>query len=275
MLGATGHAEGEAMGRFDGRIAIVTGAASGIGRAIALRLASEGAAVACLDVSEAGVVETANIARSGGGGEAQAIALVCDVRDADVIAGAFLQVEAELGVPDVLCNAAGVGGAGHFEESSVDEFDRIIAVNLRGTYLVCREFLARQGTTKAMAERDPGAPKPSIVNLASTAGVMGHPYCAIYSASKGGVVTLTRTLAVEFVERGVRVNAVAPGGVDTPMIGSFLVPEDASMQLLGRIIPPMGFAKPDQIAAVVAFLASEEASIMSGAVVVADGTATA
>jgi NAD(P)-dependent dehydrogenase (short-subunit alcohol dehydrogenase family) len=261
------------MSRFDGRIAIVTGAASGIGRAIALRLASEGAALACLDVAEEGALETASTARASKGRPATAV--VCDISDADAVAAAFLQVEAELGMPDVLCNAAGIGTGGHFEESSVEEFDRIISVNLRGTYLVCREFLARQGTTKAMAERQPTAPKPSIVNVASTAGVMGHPYCAIYSASKGGVVTLTRTLAVEFVERGVRINAVAPGGVDTPLIGSFVVPEDASMQLLGRIIPPMGFAKPEEIAAVVAFLASDEASIMSGAIVVADGTATA
>jgi NAD(P)-dependent dehydrogenase (short-subunit alcohol dehydrogenase family) len=251
----------------------VTGAASGIGRAIALRLASEGAAVGCLDVAGDGARETA--ATAGVFDGVRAVALECDISDPDAVAAAFLQAEAELGSIDVLCNAAGVGSAAHFEESSIDEFDRIIAVNLRGTYVVCREFLARQGTAKAAAARAPSAPKPSIVNVASSAGVAAHPYCAAYSASKGGVVLLTRTLAVEFVERGVRINAVAPGGVDTPLIGSFILPEDASMQLIGRIIPPMGFATPEQIAAIVAFLGSEEAGAMSGAIVLADGSATA
>jgi NAD(P)-dependent dehydrogenase (short-subunit alcohol dehydrogenase family) len=260
------------MGRFDGRVAVVTGAASGIGRAVALRLASEGAAVACLDVAADGAGETAAAARAGG---REARAYGCDVSDAAAVVAAFGQAEADLGSPDVACNAAGIGSFSHSEESTVEEFDRIIGVNLRGTYLVCREFLARHGTAAAAAARDAGAPKPSIVNIASTAGLMGHPYGAAYSASKGGVVMLTRTFAVEFAERGVRVNAVAPGGVDTPLIASFRLPDDASRRLIGRMIPPMGMAKPEQIAAVVAFVASEEAAAMSGAIVPADGSTIA
>jgi NAD(P)-dependent dehydrogenase (short-subunit alcohol dehydrogenase family) len=252
------------MGRFDGRVAVVTGAASGIGRAVALRLASEGAAVACLDLAADGAGETGS-----------ARAYPCDVSDPGAVAAAFRAAEEELGTPDVACNAAGIGAFSHSEESSVEEFDRIVAVNLRGTFLVCREFLARHGTAGAAAARVAGAAKPAIVNIASTAGLMGHPYGAAYSASKGGVVLLTRTLAVEFAERGVRVNAVAPGGVDTPLIASFRLPEDASRRLVGRMIPPMGMAKPEEIAAAVAFLASEEAAAISGAIVPADGSTIA
>jgi NAD(P)-dependent dehydrogenase (short-subunit alcohol dehydrogenase family) len=260
------------MTRFAGRVALVTGAASGIGRAVALRLASEGAAVTCLDLAVVGAEETAAEARAAGG---NARAAGCDVSDAPAVASAFADADGSFGPPDVLCNAAGIGSFSHFEDSSVEEWDRIIAVNLRGTFLVCRQFIVRQGTLDAARARPADSPRPSIVNIASTAGLMGHPYGAAYSASKGGVVLLTRTLAVEFAERGVRVNAVAPGGVDTPLISSFRLPEDASRRLVGRMIPPLGMAKPEDIAAVVAFVASEEASAMSGAVVAADGSTVA
>ena len=258
--------------RFEGRVAVVTGAASGIGRAVALRLAAEGAGVACLDVAAEGAGETAAAVRAGGG---QALGIGCDVSDPDGVAGAFRQAETALGTPDVAVNAAGTGSFSHFEESSVEEFDRIVGVNLKGTFLVCREFLARQGTEAAKAARPEGAPRPSIVNIASTAGLAGHPYGAAYAASKGGVVLLTRTLAVEFAPRGVRVNAVAPGGVETPLLAAFRLPEDASRHLVARMIPPLGMAKPEEIASVVAFVASEDARVMSGAVVAADGSTTA
>jgi NAD(P)-dependent dehydrogenase (short-subunit alcohol dehydrogenase family) len=258
------------MQRFDERVALVTGAGSGIGRAVALRLASEGAAVACLDVIADTALATAELARSHG---AAAVGLPCDVRDAVQVVAAFLAAEEALGVPDVLCNSAGIGGFSHSENAPIDEWDRIIGVNLTGTFLVCREFLARQGTKEATEARVAceGKTRPVIVNIASSAGLVAQPYSAAYAASKGGVVMLTKALAIEFVERGVRINAIAPGGVLTPLIASFELPEDSSRKLSARMIPPLGFATPEHIAAAVAFVASEESGTMTGAVVSIDG----
>ena len=142
--------------------------------------------------------------------------------------------------------------------------EQIIAVNLTGTFLVCRATLPHL--------LDGGG---TIVNVASTAGVIGQPYSAAYAASKGGVALLTKALAVEYLERGVRVNAVAPGGIETPIVGSFAVPDDASRRLMARIMSPMGFGQPEEVAGVIAFLASDEARYVTGAVYAIDGGVTA
>jgi len=249
------------MNRFSGRVAIVTGGGSGIGRAVCVRLAEEGARVAVLDVSLAGADETvAHIRRA----QAVAAAQYCDVSDPASVAAAVSWTVRELGAPSVLCNAAGIQRYEHSEKLRYEDWSRIIAVNLTGTFLMTQETLPLLRETRGC-----------VVNIASLAGIMGLPYDAAYCASKGGVVMLTRALAKEFAHRGVRINAVAPGGVDTPM-AHIPFPADASPEVL-QFIPrtPVGFSQPAEIAAVVAFLASDEASKITGAVVPIDGGATA
>jgi NAD(P)-dependent dehydrogenase (short-subunit alcohol dehydrogenase family) len=247
-------------GRFGGRVAVVTGAASGVGRATAHRIASEGGQVAALDISEEGAQRTVDEITSAGG---KAIALRTDVSDPESVATTMKEIVAQVGPPNTVCNVAGIGKFAHTVEASFDDWQRILAVNLTGTFLMCQAalpHLLENGGT--------------IVNVASTAGIMGQPYSAAYCASKGGVVLLTKSLAVEYLERGVRVNAVAPGGVDTPMMGHFAPPPDASKRLMAPLMTPMGFVKPEQVANVIAFLASDDGEYMTGAIVSIDGGLT-
>jgi len=244
--------------RFAGRVAVVTGAGSGIGRATAKRLAGEDATVACLDVvGETAAKTAAEIASSGG----TAADYACDVADPGSVDGTVAKVIADHGTVDVLCNIAGIGKFAHTHDSSVEDWDRIIAVNLTGTFLMARAVLP------TMLERGRGV----IVNTASTAGVTAQPYSAAYCASKGGVVLLTRALAWEYAKRGVRVMAIAPGGVDTPIIQSFGYPDGADTSLLARMMSPMGFSQPEDLAGLFAYVASDEARFMTGSVVLMDG----
>ena len=249
--------------RFEGRTAVVTGAASGIGRATAIRLAGEGASVACLDVVADGLAETADALGVLG---AKAMALHCDVRSEADVNRSVEEVAADLGRPDVLCNVAGIGTFIHTTDVTLEQWDRIIGVNLTGTFLMARAVLPH------MLEPNPGG---AIVNVASTAGFVGSAYSAAYCASKGGVVMLTKALAIEYADRGVRVNAVAPGGVDTPLIANFGLPPGGDPKHLYRITSRMGFCTPEQVAAAIAFLASDESSYTTGAVLAVDGGVTA
>jgi len=248
--------------RFEGKTAVVTGAASGIGRATAIRLAGEGAAVACLDVTEDGVNETADALAALG---AKAIGYRCDITDEPAAIRVLDDVASALGRPSVLCNVAGIGTFAHTADMPLAQFERIVAVNLTGTFVMIKTVLPH------MLHPHGGA----IVNVASTAGLMGSAYSAAYCASKGGVVMMTKALAVEFADRGVRVNAVAPGSVDTPLIAKFDLPEGADPKHLQRMMSRMGFTTPDQIAASIAFLASDESAYTTGAVLAVDGGMTA
>jgi NAD(P)-dependent dehydrogenase (short-subunit alcohol dehydrogenase family) len=248
--------------RFDGSVAIVTGAASGIGRATAIRLASEGAAVACLDVMAEGLDDTVEALGVLG---AKTLAQRCDVTSESDVRHAVERTSGELGRPDVLCNVAGIGTFAHTTEMSLEKWSQILSVNLTGTFLMIREVLPH------MLSPHHG----SIVNVASTAGLVGSAYSAAYCASKGGVVMMTKALAIEYAGRGARINAVAPGGVETPLIANFGLPAGGDPKHFERIMSRMGMCRPEQVAAAIAFLASEESAYTTGAVLAVDGGVTA
>ena len=210
----------------------------------------------------AAVAEEINVEAADAGG--RAIAFRCDVTDEAGVADVVAQSRTELGEVTNLCNIAGIGGFAHTPEQSLSGWDKIIAVNLTGTFLMCRAVLP------GMIQHG-GA----IVNTVSTAGVIGQPYSAAYCASKGGVKMLTKALAVEYMARGIRVNGVAPGGVDTPIIHNFGPPEDADFKLIERLMTPIGFAYPHEIAGAFAYLGSHEADYVTGAILSIDGAISA
>jgi NAD(P)-dependent dehydrogenase (short-subunit alcohol dehydrogenase family) len=247
--------------RFEGKVALVTGAASGIGRATAVRLAAEGATVTAADLDAGGL---ATLAGEVGGERGSIATRVADVGSAASVAELVGSTVEALGGIDVVVNVAGVLSFSSTHEHTLEEWDRLLAVNLTGTFLVCREaiphLLARRG---------------NIVNLASTAAHKGQPWSAAYVASKGGVLALTKALAVEYARAGLRVNSVSPGAIDTPIAEAFHLPEGADAKLLGRVMPLDGFGSPEGIAAAIAYLASDEAAHTNGSDVIIDGAMTA
>lgn len=248
------------MDRFTGKVVVVTGAGSGIGRATARRLASEGGEVACVDIDEATAKQTAaGIADAGN----RAIAFRCNVADPEEVRDTIAAVTRDLGAPNVLCNIAGIGNFVHTTEVSFADWQRVIDVNLTGTFLMCQAVLPHI--------LDNGG---NIVNTASNAGLQGIAYSAAYCASKGGVVQLTRALAIEYWKRGIRVNAIAPGGVDTPLSRGFTFPEGADMELMQKLMSPFGMAEPEDLASLFAYVASDEAKYMTGAIVSMDAGLT-
>ncbi len=247
--------------RFNGKSVLVTGAASGIGRATALRLAEEGASVVATDINAA-LLEKLGV--DGRGLPAPLTTMVGDVSSEEGVRTMVASALAELGHLDVLVNVAGVLSFSHTHELSLDEWNRLISVNLTGTFLVCREALPHLLATRG-----------NIVNLASTAAHKGQPWATAYVASKGGVLAFTRSLAVEYAAQGLRVNSISPGGIDTPITGSFQLPPGADIKLLNRVTPIGKFGTPEGVAAAIAYVASEEASHMNGADIVIDGATIA
>jgi NAD(P)-dependent dehydrogenase (short-subunit alcohol dehydrogenase family) len=235
------------MGRFEGRVALVSGAASGIGKAVSARLADEGAVVVRSDLRDVP-------------GD-----VVCDVTDPASCAAAVALVLARHGRLDVLVNVAGIGLSRKIGDVTLEEWHRILEVNLTGT------FLLSQSALPALLEA-----KGVIVNMGSVAGMRATPYNAAYCASKGGVIMLTKSMAIELARAGVRVNVVCPASVDTPFLRNFQLPEGADMALLSRSASPMGrVIDPTEVAAAVAYLASDDAATISGTTLVIDGAATA
>jgi NAD(P)-dependent dehydrogenase (short-subunit alcohol dehydrogenase family) len=248
----------------EARVAVVTGAAGGIGSAISRRLAAGGFAVACLDLSASGAGGVAAGLTGKAGQPACAHGYAADVRDAGSVHAAAERIRADLGEPWLLVNAAGVFSIGLLPELDIREWDRIVDTNLKGPFLTCREFLP------AMVAAHDGC----IVNIASTAGVRGGRRRAAYCASKGGLVLLTRSLAIDHGPDGVRVNCVCPGLIDTEM-ADWIRHDAHGMAQFNAGTPAGRIGSPAEVAAAVAFLASDDASYLQGSVVMVDGGVTA
>ncbi|MBW2231977.1 MAG: SDR family oxidoreductase [Deltaproteobacteria bacterium] len=245
------------MNRFDDKVVLVTGAAGGIGKASAERIAQEGGKVVCVDIQAEAVELTAKQIREAGG---EAIAIACDVSDPASVSSSVDGAIAEYGKLDSLCNIAGIVHFDNTHELTLEKWNKVLAVNLTGAFLMSQTALPH-----LLASRG------NIVNMSSTAGIAGHPWTAAYSASKGGLLALTYTFAVEYGKQGLRANAVCPGSVKTAMHDQFRLPEGADAKLLQRIMPLDTFRGPETAAALVAFLASEDAAHINGESVRVDG----
>lgn len=251
--------------RLRERVALVTGGGSGIGRAISLRLAGEGARVLVGDLDPRSAQETADAARAAGGVAEFAAVDVCDGAS---VAALVDQAVATWGRLDVSVANAGIGLAGNVLDQSEEEWDRMFAVNARGAFLTCKH------AARAMLPQGSG----SIVNVASVGGMVGLLDRAGYCASKAAVVGLTKAIAVDFADKGVRANSVSPGTVDSPWIGRITAdaedPAEKRQQMQAR--QPLGrFGAPEEIAGLVAYLASDEAAFVTGSNFVIDGGLTA
>ncbi|GAA4544389.1 SDR family NAD(P)-dependent oxidoreductase [Mycobacterium paraffinicum] len=259
------------MNRLEGKRILVTGAASGIGQATALRLLDEGATVVASDVAEAGLDATR--ARADEAATAGCLTAVrMDVGNEDsVIDGVRLAVE-KLGGLDSLVNAAGILRAAHTHQTSLELWNQIVGVNLTGTFLVVREALPM------LLEN----PRSAIVNFSSTSASFAHPYMAAYAASKGGIQAFTHSLALEYARDGLRAVCVAPGSIKsgiTDATGGY-IPKDADWSLFSRLMPILpttvessgtGMADPSAVAGVIAMLVSDDGAFITGTEIRIDG----
>ncbi|MFB6549611.1 SDR family NAD(P)-dependent oxidoreductase [Streptomyces sp. NPDC056405] len=244
------------MNRFEGANVLLTGAGSGIGRATALRLVSEGAAVFAVDLSGEGLAETAAATR----GPGRIATHVADVADEDAVVAAVRAADAGLGGIDVLVNVAGIHRTTPIDRLTVADLQRLFTVNAVGTALFCREALPLLPDRTGV-----------IVNVASSAASHGNPYMTAYAASKGAVLGFSLSLAAEVAHRGIRVVPVSPGSVATPLAGPHVLPPELDASYYGRIRSPFGAAEPEQIAGVIAFAASRDAGYLTGAEMRVDG----
>ncbi|RKN84261.1 SDR family NAD(P)-dependent oxidoreductase [Paenibacillus ginsengarvi] len=245
------------MSRFDGKVVLITGAGRGIGKAVAQRFAAEGALLALLSNVEADLTETADELVSGGSVVRN---YVVDVADERQVEAAIAAAESDFGRIDVLVNNAGIAWEEPLLDIKPDNWKKIIDVNLNGMFWVA------QSVARRMASQGGGV----IVNMASTNGLVGEANYAHYNASKGGVVLLTKTMAIELGAKGIRVNAVCPGYIQTPMSEAIDSPEFIEQYIRAKI--PLGrVGKPEDVAGVFAFLASDDAAFITGETIVVDG----
>jgi meso-butanediol dehydrogenase/(S,S)-butanediol dehydrogenase/diacetyl reductase len=248
-------------GRFTGKVALITGAAAGMGQAISQRLTAEGATVVGADLDAAGLKGTAaSIAEAGGRFEPAEV----DVSDPAACRRVVEDVVAAQGRLDVLGNIAGISRAEHMTDVTEQRYRQMMGVNVDGCF-----FLA-QAAIPHLLETD-----GSIVNIASNAGLMGQAYTVVYCMTKGAIVQLTKALAMEYMKTGLRVNAIAPAGTMTRMTANFEIPGDIDPDLMARYSGFRGMNEASEVAALFAFLVSDECQGIHGAILSADRGVTA
>lgn len=249
------------MTRFTNHVAFLTGAASGVGRATALRLAAEGAAVYGVDINEEGLAETEAMAAEAGH---SITTRRMDVTSVEEIGAAVADCVATYGGIDVVGNIAGIAFQRHLSDVTEQDWDLMNNINLKGPFFVA------QATIPHLLERN-----GTLINIASNAGLMGQAYTVPYCATKGGIVNMTRALAMEFIRTGLRVNAIAPGGVDTPLHQNFQLADGIDFEIMQNHVGYRPPSSAEQIAGFFAYLASDEASNIHGSILSADGGLTA
>ncbi|MFF5443517.1 SDR family NAD(P)-dependent oxidoreductase [Streptomyces sp. NPDC012888] len=248
------------MNRYEGRRVLITGGGSGIGRATVHRILAEGGRVHAVDVNEAGLEATAEQAGDAAG---RLTTAVLDISDEAAVRTGVAAAARALGGLDVLVNAAGVLRSEHTHKTTLELWNRIVSVNLTGTFLMVRESLP------ALLAGD----RPVIVNFSSTSASFAHPYMAAYAATKGGIQSMSHSLAAEYSKQGLRVVCVAPGSIESGMTSDPGLPEDTDWSLFAKLAPAIGqgFAGPETVAGVVAMLGSEDGAFITGTEIRIDG----